>query len=53
VPAVGVHFECPALSDRFTVEDSFFWLDPGEERSLKASHTTGVRVAAWNAPGGK
>lgn len=50
VPAVGVHFDCPEISDRFHVEDSFFWLDPGEERALKASHTRNIRVRAWNAP---
>jgi beta-mannosidase len=50
VPAVGVHFDCPEISDRFRVEDSYFWLDPGEERIVNANHTRSVRVRAWNAP---
>jgi beta-mannosidase len=49
VPAVGVHFDCPAISDHFTVEDAYFWLDPGEERRLEAGETQGVKVMAWNA----
>ncbi len=48
-PAVGVHFVCPERSDEFSCEDSYFWLDPGEERKILTSHQVGVRVAAWNA----
>ncbi len=48
-PAVGVHFVCPECSDEFSCEDSYFWLDPGEERRILTSHQAGVRVAAWNA----
>ncbi|MCC6730922.1 MAG: beta-mannosidase [Chthonomonadales bacterium] len=50
VPAVGVHFVCPAISDRFSAEDGYFWLAADESRSLRVSHTRGVRAAAWNAP---
>ena len=48
-PAVGVHFPVPAISDRFSVEDAYFWLEAGEQRTLAASHTQGVAVQAWNA----
>jgi len=50
VPAVGVHFDCPEISDRFVAEDAYFWLDPGERRSVRVSATTGVTIGAWNAP---
>ncbi len=48
-PAVGVHFVCPEISDHFHCDDSYFWLDPGEERQITVSQTNEVRVAAWNA----
>lgn len=48
-PAVGVHFVCPEISHEFSCGDSFFWLEPGEERPIATSHQTSVRVAAWNA----
>jgi beta-mannosidase len=50
VPAVGVHFDCPEISDRFTSEDSYLWLDPGEVRVVRVSETRGVSVQAWNSP---
>lgn len=49
-PAVGVHFQCPEVSDRFLADDGYFWLDPGEEHAVHVNLTKGVRVAAWNAP---
>jgi beta-mannosidase len=48
VPAVAVHFECPEISDKFTAEDAYFWLNPGETRDIKTSSTVGVTVKAWN-----
>ena len=48
-PAVGVHFVCPDISDHFHCDDSYFWLDPGEERQITVSQTNEVSVAAWNA----
>ncbi|MCC6694673.1 MAG: beta-mannosidase [Candidatus Hydrogenedentes bacterium] len=50
LPAVGVHFVCPEISDRFLADDGYFWLDPGEEHTVRVNATDGVRVAAWNAP---
>jgi beta-mannosidase len=49
LPAVAVHFKCRTFSDRFSANDSDFWLEPGEERSIRVSETRGVSVAAWNA----
>lgn len=48
-PAVGVHFECPSVSDVFVCEDNYFWLDPGEQRSIAVNETQGVNVKAWNS----
>jgi len=48
-PAVGVHFECPAISDRFSCSDSCFWLEPGERRPISVSQAEGIGAAAWNA----
>ena len=48
-PAVGVHFICPEISHEFSCDDSYFWLEPGEERNVLTSHQAGVRAAAWNA----
>ncbi len=48
-PAAGVHFVYPEGSDEFSCDDSYFWLEPGEERNVLTSHQAGVRAAAWNA----
>jgi beta-mannosidase len=48
-PAVGAHFDCPAISHHFSCSDSFFWLDAGEERRIAVSQLEGIGVAAWNA----
>lgn len=51
LPAVGVQFHTPGITDSFTCEDSYFWLDSGESRTLAVSHTEeNVGVTAWNAP---
>ena len=49
-PAVGLYFYCPEISQRFSCADSYFWLDPGEERRISVSQVNGIGVAAWNAP---
>ena len=48
-PAIGVHFDCPAMSHHFSCADSYFWLDPGEKRRIAVSQVKGLAVAAWNA----
>ncbi len=51
VPAVGVHFHSPEISDRFSCSDSYIWLDPQEKRTIATSHVDErVQVQAWNAP---
>lgn len=49
LPALGAHFDCPAISHRFSCADSYFWLAPGEERRIAVSQLEGVGAAAWNA----
>lgn len=51
LPAVAVSISRPGHADAFRVEDSFFWLDAGESRSLAVSETDGVIVEWWNHPG--
>ena len=48
-PAVGVHFVCPSISHRFSCSDSYFWLEPGEQRPITVSQAEGIGAAAWNA----
>ncbi len=49
LPAVGVHFDCPEISDEFSCGDSYIWLEPGERRPIEVSRVDGIGVAAWNA----
>lgn len=53
LPAVGVTVECPSKDTEFSVEDSVFWMDPQEERTLWTTHTEGLRIRAWNVPAAK
>lgn len=47
-PAFNVYFDCPEISNVFTAEDSYFWLMPGESRTLNVSHNENVTVKAFN-----
>jgi beta-mannosidase len=49
LPAVAVNISRPGHLDSFTVSDNYFWLDPGEERTVSVSSTEGLTVGAWNA----
>ncbi len=42
LPAVGVHFICPAVSDTFRCSDNYFWLEPGETKQITVNSTEGV-----------
>ena len=48
LPAVAVHIARPEHLDTFFVSDNYFWLDPGEARTVEVSETVGLTVAAWN-----
>jgi beta-mannosidase len=51
-PAVGVELRRGALggTDRktFVAEDNFFWLDPGESRTVRVSDVRDLQVRCWN-----
>ncbi|MCK9639304.1 MAG: hypothetical protein M0R39_05285, partial [Prolixibacteraceae bacterium] len=49
VPAVGVNFDCPEISDKFRAEHSYFWLDPKETRRVNVNRTEGIKIKAWNS----
>jgi beta-mannosidase len=49
LPAVAVYVEAPGKLDTFKVSDSYFWMEPGEKRTVKVSQTDGLKVGAWNA----
>jgi len=42
VPAVGVKFICPSVSDTFRPSDNYFWLEPGETKTITVNSTKGV-----------
>lgn len=49
VPAVGVHVTRKGQQDTFTVDDNYFWLEPGETNVCDVNEIEGLSVSAWNA----
>ena len=47
-PAVGVNIQCPGQADKFSVSDNFFWLNPGEIKTVEVNITDNVIANAWN-----
>ncbi len=47
LPAVGVNMSSPH-SDELTIEDNFFWMNPGETREVDISGDRDVSLQAWN-----
>jgi beta-mannosidase len=48
LPAVAVNVAQPGHLDTFTVSDSYFWLDAGEEWTMEVNDADGLTVGAWN-----
>jgi beta-mannosidase len=48
LPAVGVNVSRPDHMDTFTTSDNFFWLDPGEEKTITVNETEGLVLKSWN-----
>ena len=49
VPAVAVHFTCPSVSDTFVCDDGYFWLEPGETKTVRVNSAEGVEgISAFN-----
>jgi beta-mannosidase len=46
--AVGVHVEQPGKAHLFQIDDNYFWLEPGETKSLCVNSVEGLVVKAWN-----
>ena len=42
IPAVAVNFQCAGVTDTFRPEDNYFWLEPGETKTVHCNFTTGV-----------
>lgn len=51
LPAVGVHFLCGGISDKFVAEDNFFWLEPGETVEVGVNMEE-YEISAWNVKEG-
>lgn len=47
-PAVGVELYRDS-AEPFVAGDNFFWLDPGESKTVSVSETAGVGARGWNA----
>ncbi|MBR0159024.1 MAG: Ig-like domain-containing protein [Clostridia bacterium] len=49
VPAVAVNFECAGVTDKFRPDDNYFWLEPGETKTVHCNFTDGVTgIAGFN-----
>ena len=49
LPAVGVEISHPGHLDEFFAEDNYFWLEPGETKTVSVNVIEGLSVKAWNA----
>jgi beta-mannosidase len=48
VPAVGVNVSRPGHGDTFFSDENYFWLNPGESKTLAVNTTEGVVAQGWN-----
>ncbi|MFZ4776201.1 MAG: LamG-like jellyroll fold domain-containing protein [Terrimicrobiaceae bacterium] len=48
LPAVGVNVGRTGHADTFYADANYFWLDPGETKSVKVNETEGLKVSGWN-----
>jgi beta-mannosidase len=49
LPAVGVEISLPGHLEELSVENNYFWLEPGETKTVSVNMTEGLSVKAWNA----
>ena len=49
VPAVGIEISRPGHLDAFFPNENYFWLEPGESKTVSVNATKDVNVKAWNA----
>ena len=50
-PAVGVHISSEGNAHRLTVSDNYFWLMPGESRTVTVNIPEAISVSCWNREG--
>ena len=48
LPAVGVNVGRPGHAHTFYANENYFWLDPGETKTVKVNETEGLKVFGWN-----
>jgi beta-mannosidase len=48
-PAVGASVLRPGYLDTFSAGENYFWLEPGDVKSVSVSSTVGITADAWNA----
>jgi beta-mannosidase len=49
LPAVGVEISRPGHLDTFFVAENYFWLAPGETKTVAVNTVEGLSVKAWNS----
>jgi len=48
LPAVAAHVLRPGHLDSFTIDDNYFWLDPGESKKVTVNDSRGLVAGALN-----
>ena len=48
IPAVGVNVSRPGHADTFLAEENYFWIDPGETKTVNVSDARGLVLDGWN-----
>ena len=48
LPAVAVNVLRPGHLDTFTADDNYFWLEPGETKTVAVDNVQGLKLSAWN-----
>ena len=51
LPAVGVNIQCPENEYRLIVSENFFWLNPGESKTVDVNLSEEIKTDCWNLEG--
>ena len=51
-PAVGVNVSRPGHAETFFIDENYFWLDPGESKTVLVNDAEGTTVDGWNNAAG-
>lgn len=52
-PAIGVTIECLTHDTEFVTEDSVFWLNPQESKTVEINFTNDLTIKSWNCSSAK